>query len=58
MIIPPIIPRYSENLPDYYGILPDSFDHLLWLKLCWHNRYILLTTYAELFLQLDCGAAK
>ena len=38
IIIPenfPIIPRY---LPDYSGIFPDSFPHLLCLKLCRHNR--------------------
>ena len=41
IIIPenfPIIPRYSENLPDYSGIFSDSFLHLLYSKLCWHNR--------------------
>ena len=40
IIIPenfPIIPRYSENLPDYSGIFPDSFPHLLCSKLFRHN---------------------
>ena len=41
IIIPenfPIIPGYSENLPDIFRNIPDSFPHLLCLKLCWHNR--------------------
>ena len=41
IIIPenlPIIPGYSENLPDNSRIFLDSFPHLLCLKLCRHNR--------------------
>ena len=41
MIIPGnflIIPRYSENSPNYSGIFSDSFPHLLCSKLCRHNR--------------------
>ena len=33
-----IIPGYSENLPNYSWIFPDSFPHPLCLKLYWHNR--------------------
>ena len=38
VIILPTIPGYSENLPDYSRIFPDSFNHLLCSKLCRHNR--------------------
>ena len=41
MIIPgnfPTGPGYSENLPDYSRIFPDSFNHLLCSKLCRHKR--------------------
>ena len=41
-------PRYPENLPDYSGIFPDSFPHLLCSKLWRHNRLMPITWFCML----------